>query len=99
MAKSDDIKGQIARLKTNLEEALKWEQELESGSPIAVATELHKTLCTWNHTDGCGWEYESWERPGQTRQEWLNKAHAFIALAAKEGVPLPKALGIFKWRG
>lgn len=30
------------------------------------ATVLHDTLCTSNHMDGCGWEYEKWENVQQS---------------------------------
>jgi hypothetical protein len=39
-----------------------------------IAELLHTKLCTSNHDDRCGWDYESWERPGYSRSEYLKKA-------------------------
>lgn len=64
MSKSEELKTQIAKLQSELKKAQKEEQELESGSPVAIATLMHSKLCHWNHVDGCSWEYESWETPG-----------------------------------
>ena len=36
-----------------------------------LATELHSMLCTWNHTDGCGWFYEFTGK----KDNWQGHAH------------------------
>lgn len=36
-----------------------------------LAKELHGLLCTWNHTDGCGWFYEIKNK----EDDWLGHAH------------------------
>lgn len=52
-----------------------------------LAIELHKQLCHWNHTDGCGWMYESdydpraWAR--DTRADYLRRAQALLTLGWK----------------
>ena len=43
-----------------------------------LANILHKKKCKHNHTDGCGWYYESWENPGFCRKEWLGKAEKLL---------------------
>lgn len=41
---------------------------------IKIAEVLHTHLCNWNHTDGCSWFYESWEDPGCSKKDYLEKA-------------------------
>jgi len=44
-----------------------------------LAEELHKELCGWNHTDGCGWYYEnSWDE--WTHEKYLKKAEELLEL-------------------
>jgi len=39
------------------------EQVYLEANPICSLAEIHhKVHCTWNHTDGCGYFYESWEK-------------------------------------
>lgn len=47
--------------------------------PARVAEMMHSLHCHANHTDGCGWEYESWDKPGPCRQRAVEKAAALIA--------------------
>lgn len=44
-----------------------------------LAEIIHDKRCRWNHTDGCGWFYESWENIGYSRQEYLKKADEVIS--------------------
>lgn len=68
--KINKLKEEIASLEKEDKEynALSVEQK--------VAEELHKKLCHWNHTDGCSWFYESWDKPSlnSTHGEYLKKA-------------------------
>lgn len=45
-----------------------------------LAITLHKMLCHWNHTDGCGWEYEALPVPagwvGPRPADWNGHAHS-----------------------
>lgn len=84
--KSTQIKAKIKALEKELAEVQEYEQKLESGSPVALAELLHSKKCHWNHTDGCGWEYESWERPGHARNEYLAQAEKLLADAKAEGI-------------
>jgi Holliday junction resolvasome RuvABC DNA-binding subunit len=43
-----------------------------------LAEILHEKQCHWNHTDGCGWHYESWNSMGYSRQEYLKKAREIL---------------------
>ena len=95
--RSEDIKQQISKLETELAVARKYEQQLESGSPTAIAELLHSKQCRWNHIDGCGWEYENWENPGHARQEYREKAVSLLAKAKAEGIDPPQLIRIIQW--
>lgn len=43
---------------------------------IPLATALHDQFCGFNHTDGCSWEYESWEQLGHARSRHIDKARS-----------------------
>ena len=45
-----------------------------------VAELLHKQFCNWNHADGCGWYYFSWESVCAERESWLSKARKLLAV-------------------
>lgn len=45
-----------------------------------LADHLHNECCKWNHIDGCSWEYESWESPGNARNIWLKKARKILKI-------------------
>ena len=55
-----------------------------------LAIDLHARLCTWNHTDGCGWFYEikdgihDWGRA--SHKGYLNSANAIIGQMKQRGV-------------
>lgn len=38
----------------------------------ALAEIWHEKHCHMNHTDMCGWGYESWTKPGWTRNRYLD---------------------------
>lgn len=65
---------------------LKKEQAMLAALPEdkELAEALHKKLCRWNHTDGCSWFYESWEKPGYSRNEWLEKAREVLKVTDSE---------------
>lgn len=52
----------------------------EALKPLVVRA--HDALCGWNHTDGCGWNYEvrdgihAWESTSHTR--WLDKYEKLV---------------------
>ena len=52
-----------------------------------LADFLHKKLCRWNHTDGCSYEYGSWESRNEERTRWLIKAQEFKHFAEKYKIP------------
>jgi uncharacterized Fe-S cluster-containing MiaB family protein len=74
-----DRKGRIENLKKELE-VLEQEENLEKSLPEnqRLADIIHDKLCRWNHTDGCGYFYESWNQPGASRSEYLQKANRIL---------------------
>jgi cell division septum initiation protein DivIVA len=95
--KSDELKEQIAALEKELKKAKDQERKLSSGSPVAVADFMHEKMCHHNHVDGCGWDYESWDRPGSTRQSWMDKATTLLANAKQEGITPSQVVLMIKW--
>lgn len=96
-----DIEEKIKKHKTDLD---KLEKELETAkleSPDhQLAKELHSMLCTWNHTDGCGWYYEFKNKQddwtGRAHGEYLKRAQKLIHACSQEGCTVEKAIGLFK---
>jgi hypothetical protein len=41
---------------------------------------IHSKQSHWNHTDGCGYFYESWKNPGYSRLEYLKKANTMLGV-------------------
>ncbi len=44
----------------------------------SLANQIHKHMCHWNHMDECGWDYESWNKPGYSRNIYLEKAERVL---------------------
>lgn len=81
-------KDAIARLRAEadaLEAADKAFNELPEDQRLAIT--LHTLLCRWNHTDGCGWEYEYLQKPsgweGPSAPDWNGYAHSRYLLKAQ----------------
>jgi hypothetical protein len=57
-------------------------REMDKPDDIRLAELIHSKMCTWNHTDGCGWHYEKWEdaitQPHSARKRYLDKARAVL---------------------
>jgi len=43
-----------------------------------LANIIHSKQCRWNHSDGCGWHYESWDKIGNSRQRYIDKAKVIL---------------------
>jgi hypothetical protein len=51
-----------------------------------LAIILHTALCRYNHTDGCGWEYENWtDKLFHSRPDYLQRAKAVVDLLVEHG--------------
>lgn len=96
----------IARLRAEadaLEAADKAFDELPEEHRIAI--NLHKLLCHWNHTDGCGWEYEGRKNSlgvyetdwnGHAHSRYLQKALVLKGFCKQLGIPTDKAIELVK---
>ncbi len=85
--KPEEIKERLARLKKEREaleielSTAEQESRLTAAMPFMhVAVQAHDLLCQYNHTDGCGWGYETvngqhnWGLDGQgysAHRKWL----------------------------
>lgn len=69
----------IKELELELEK-LKKEQVEYSVLPAEykLADVIHSKLCHYNHTDGCGWHYESWKNIGSARQGYIDQAKSIL---------------------
>lgn len=67
-----DLEKQLASLKAE-------QAEFDSLPEVnRLADLIHKKICRSNHTDACGWEYESWSKIGATRLSYVKKAEAIL---------------------
>ena len=65
-----------------------------------LAKELHGMLCTWNHTDGCGWYYEFKNKQddwtGRAHGEYLKRAQKLIHVCGERNCTVESAIEMFK---
>ena len=76
---------EIANLQSRLVQLQKEEHDEEVSSQIPqeerdLAEILHDKMCHANHTDGCGWGYESNWQHG-VHNEYLTKARRLLRIA------------------
>ena len=85
---TEDIDARIEKYEQELRsvqlviEKLKQEKKrLAALAPeYALAEYLHSKICTLNHTDGCGWFYEDWNKNNPwTKTRYLNRAKQIIS--------------------
>lgn len=63
------------------------EQELDEIDPVyELAGALHRLLCTWNHTDGCGWFYALNDWKEYSHANYLEKARTVMAALPDKSV-------------
>lgn len=75
----ENIDKELLELEVKKQELLKKKEELKKLTPgQQLADILHSKQCRWNHTDGCGWYYSSWDNTCATRMEYLRKANAIL---------------------
>ena len=43
-----------------------------------LADHIHSKMCRHNHTDACGWFYESWDNIGSSRMSYLKRANKIL---------------------
>ena len=49
-----------------------------------VAEKLHAKLCRANHTDMCGWGYESWDGKGYAHNRYLQAAQDLLKVTDED---------------
>jgi hypothetical protein len=104
-----ELERELAQRKTELEKLIKEEKEelakaqaeIDNNDPLKqLAIQLHTTLCTWNHTDGCGWYYEvSNERHdwnGHSHKDWLKKAREVSTKLDEVGITQKQAFEVIR---
>ena len=47
-----------------------------------LADYIHSKTCKLAHEDYCGWFYENWEKPGYSRQSYLEKAQKILKVTS-----------------
>lgn len=101
MSTVTEIAAEIARRKQELAE-LETQLEVAKNEPedIQLARQLHNLLCQWNHTDGCGWYYESKNKKedwaGQAHARYLSKARMLTHQCKTKNISTQNAIEIFK---
>jgi len=83
-----NIDDQIEETTNKLKELKKEKEEIKKEKRrsnldeevINIAEILHEKLCTYNHTDGCGWFYGKWsdENLQYSKKEYYDKASELI---------------------
>lgn len=83
------IESEIESRRQEIERLQARKAGLASGNRFVVAEYLHEKECHWNHTDGCGWYYGSWEPPlRSSRQQYLDRADKLLKLAKQHSLSL-----------
>lgn len=95
------LEADIKKRKQELAEAMAALEKAKLESPDQqLARELHGILCTWNHTDGCGWFYEMKNKEddwtGRTHGEYLRKAGLFRHACEMRNISVEQAFDIYK---
>tara|TARA_R110000851_G_scaffold273073_2_gene425760 strand:+ start:766 stop:1038 length:273 start_codon:yes stop_codon:yes gene_type:complete len=67
-----ELEAEVDRLKNVDKENSKLPEEYR------LATLIHSKLCRFNHTDGCSWQYETWDNFKYGRQSWVDKAKKIL---------------------
>jgi len=63
----EKLKREVEERKLKIESLLTNQNKFESlPENYKLAEKIHSKTCSWNHTDGCSWEYENWD--GKLRQ-------------------------------
>lgn len=88
----DEMTAEIERREKELEELKKKQAALEAEpADQQLARYLHDMMCKSNHTDGCGWYYET----NNGVDDWLGRAHASYLTKANRLLSVAKSPGLF----
>tara|TARA_B100002019_G_C20845475_1_gene392017 strand:+ start:113 stop:412 length:300 start_codon:yes stop_codon:yes gene_type:complete len=82
------IESELVKLERERKNLLKSYENLTPEQRFA--TVLHDTLCNQNHTDGCGWDWESWNTVESThaKKRYLSMAQELITRGYDEDTAL-----------
>ena len=84
-----DNKEKIKELRDKIKKLELEQESFDSQAPKYKLAELiHSKMCSWNHTDGCSWFYESWENLGYSRTAYLEKAERILKVVNYETAAL-----------
>ncbi len=88
-----EIQEEITELQAKIHGLEKRLPHAQDNIPITrLADRLHARGCGLNHIDQCGWEYESWDNIGPTREEWLKAAQEKLDKAKKLGITIEQLM-------
>lgn len=101
---SDTVTALQQKISAQREELAKLEQQLQTleSEPVdkQLARELHRVVCTHNHTDGCGWFYEPEEGErawtGNEHQEYLGRAQKLMRFCNKLNITTEQAIDTYR---
>lgn len=80
-----DLDKQIAETEKELGRLRARKQALDDLTPDKRLAELlHRTMCHYNHTDGCGWHYENWTDPRHARKQYLAMAQRLLKVVDED---------------
>ena len=86
----EDLTSNIEKLEKEIDEKKKLRADYMSmDSEFQLAIYAHKALCRHNHTDGCGFHYDSdidptsWQRNPE-RKKYLERARKILAVTSYE---------------
>lgn len=73
----EDIDYKVAELQNLKYTKRELEDRLKNAPVLAFVDFIHNKFCKWNHTDGCGYDYENWGNPRE-RMSWVTKTKEII---------------------
>lgn len=82
------------KLEAELEQLRKDKEAATNTTPEVLAVFLHEKYCRHNHTDGCGWHYETSTKAdvvthnwnGDSHKRWLATTKGLLEFEAKHGI-------------
>lgn len=74
--KIEELEKELSDLKKELDEYNNLREDRK------LAEHIHSRFCHSSHEDYCSWFYESWEKPGYTRNSYLEKAQNVLKISS-----------------
>jgi hypothetical protein len=88
---------QVALIQSQIDAEKKRLSSMTPEQKLAEA--LHDAVCTWNHTDGCGWYYETWKMERGVNSEharYLKKVRDLDDALRGYGLTVEQAIEVYK---